>query len=86
MADENKINDGGPAFPAIEPRDVQGVRRSVSEGMSLRDYAEIECLKAVITSAGSIASGGDEVFIKAKQDQVQAAKDYAHIWLKARGQ
>ncbi len=82
MNDENQINDGGPAFScaAIGPSDDAHIQ----EGMSLRDYAEIECLKAVITSAGSIASGGDEVFIKAKQDQVQAAKEYAHIWLKAR--
>ncbi len=83
MNDENQINDGGPAFPSPGyPGDANYTLPL--DGMSLRDYAEIECLKAVITSAGSIASGGDEVFIKAKQDQVQAAKEYAHIWLKAR--
>lgn len=43
MKNEQKIYDGGPAFPVIDP--LTGV---VSKGMSLRDYYAGEAMKAIL--------------------------------------
>jgi hypothetical protein len=51
----NKINSGGPAFPTAERRSLDGILNAeATDGMSFRDYAAVEAMKALIKAHGDV--------------------------------
>jgi hypothetical protein len=63
MAD--KINDGGPAYPALEPRDP--TLTACSTGMSLHDAAALAALQGFCAFSGSMGAtfGPTELALRA---------------------
>ena len=71
-------NDGGPAFPVVtDDMPVEG-----SPGMSLRDYAEIEFIKAWVQFIGNRPGEYTDRDVVGSANQY--GRDQADIWLKAR--
>ena len=76
------INDGGPAFPC-QSLDPQGnPRNAACEGMSLRDYAEIQFISALISSPRALISANKDGVTP--EDYINAGKLVAKVWLAER--
>lgn len=54
---EDKINDGGPAFPAV----FQGETRSDAPGMTLRDYFAAKAMQGLCTQPGESFDSEHEI-------------------------
>jgi hypothetical protein len=71
------IDDGGPAFPITTAAWERG-----HTGMSLRDYAEIHFISALIASPRALISAG--IHGVTSNDYINAGKLVAKVWLAAR--
>lgn len=65
--------DGGPAFPIANTNDIPEEYR----GMTLRDYAEVQFIAALLSNSAL----PDELSAK---ELIQAGKTAADLWLEAR--
>lgn len=63
-------NDGGPAFPALDPRKYDAAGELLPRGMSLRDYFAGKAMQSLILAA---AQG----HLKAKDGRRVGPSDYA---------
>lgn len=63
MSDDQKIDDGGPAFPYPPSKDSIFVQPPLSRGMTLRDYFAAKAMAAEIAtwSAGLSSGALDQI-------------------------
>ena len=78
MTPLDNIDDGGTAFPTTKPLEHWG---DPNRGMSLRDFAEVHFIAALIASPRSPAGAGEEI---SAEEYIQLGKITARIWLAAR--
>jgi len=76
------IDDGGPAFPQGSPEMcMEGQSVGETQGMSIRDYAEIHFIAALIASPRAPFGCGSAV---AAEDYIRLGRVTATLWLAAR--
>ena len=75
------IDDGGPAFARSSGPPQKEINTAAHIGMSLRDYAEIHFISALIASPRAPFGCGSAV---AAEDYIRLGKVTATLWLAAR--